>query len=75
LEWRANHLKRDAMLIRVKTDTGLTGYAPGPAHERAQKKSTTSSARFSLARTRGNGPIQISGDLEITKPIAPWKSH
>src|SRR5258706_14341025 len=28
-------LKRDAMLIRVKTDNGLTGYAPGPAHERA----------------------------------------
>jgi len=28
-------LKRDAMLIRVKADHGLTGYAPGPAHERA----------------------------------------
>ncbi len=28
-------LKRDAMLIRVRTDGGLTGYAPGPAHERA----------------------------------------
>lgn len=28
-------LKRDAMLIKVHTDTGLTGYAPGPAHERA----------------------------------------
>jgi L-alanine-DL-glutamate epimerase-like enolase superfamily enzyme len=27
--------KRDAMLIRVTTDTGLKGYAPGPAHERA----------------------------------------
>jgi hypothetical protein len=27
-------LKRDAMLIRVKADNGLTGYAPGPAHER-----------------------------------------
>src|SRR5579864_9096210 len=31
-------VKRDAMLIRVKTDTGLTGYAPGPAHERAEKE-------------------------------------
>src|SRR3954454_10065053 len=31
-------LKRDAMLIRVKTDNGLIGYAPGPAHERAQKE-------------------------------------
>jgi len=28
-------LKRDAMLIRVKADNGLVGYAPGPAHERA----------------------------------------
>lgn len=28
-------LKRDAMLIRVTTDSGLKGFAPGPAHERA----------------------------------------
>jgi L-alanine-DL-glutamate epimerase-like enolase superfamily enzyme len=28
-------LKRDAMIIRITTDTGLTGYAPGPAHEAA----------------------------------------
>jgi L-alanine-DL-glutamate epimerase-like enolase superfamily enzyme len=28
-------LKRDAMIIRVTTDTGLRGYAPGPAHEAA----------------------------------------
>ena len=31
-------LKRDAMLIRIRTDTGLTGYAPGPAHERAARE-------------------------------------
>jgi L-alanine-DL-glutamate epimerase-like enolase superfamily enzyme len=28
-------LKRDAMYIRVTTDTGLRGFAPGPADERA----------------------------------------
>ncbi len=28
-------LKRDAMFIRITTDTGLRGYAPGPADERA----------------------------------------
>jgi len=28
-------VKRDAMLIRIATDTELVGYAPGPAHERA----------------------------------------
>ena len=31
-------LKRDAMLIRVKSDNGLVGYAPGPAHERAARE-------------------------------------
>ncbi|UCE08252.1 MAG: hypothetical protein JSW07_09615, partial [bacterium] len=31
-------VKRDAMLIRVTTDSGLKGYAPGPAHERAAKE-------------------------------------
>src|SRR5580765_6167349 len=31
-------LKRDAMLLRVTTDTGLRGYAPGPAHERAAQE-------------------------------------
>ena len=28
-------LKRDAMIIRVTTDSGLIGFAPGPAHEAA----------------------------------------
>jgi L-alanine-DL-glutamate epimerase-like enolase superfamily enzyme len=32
---RRTILKRDAMLIRISTDTELVGYAPGPAHERA----------------------------------------
>lgn len=35
---RRTILKRDAMLIRVTTDTGLNGYAPGPAHERAHRE-------------------------------------
>ncbi len=30
-------LKRDAMLIRIDTDKGLTGYAPGPGSEQAQR--------------------------------------
>lgn len=30
-------VKRDAMLIRVETDNGLTGYAPGPGSERARQ--------------------------------------
>jgi L-alanine-DL-glutamate epimerase-like enolase superfamily enzyme len=31
-------LKRDAMFIRVETDNGLVGYAPGPGSERAQQQ-------------------------------------
>jgi L-alanine-DL-glutamate epimerase-like enolase superfamily enzyme len=31
-------IKRDAMLIKVRTDTGLVGYAPGPAFERAKEE-------------------------------------
>ncbi len=30
-------LKRDAMFIRIETDRGLIGYAPGPGSERAQR--------------------------------------
>jgi L-alanine-DL-glutamate epimerase-like enolase superfamily enzyme len=30
-------LKRDAMVIRVETDNGLVGYAPGPGSEAAQR--------------------------------------
>ncbi|MHC4596527.1 MAG: enolase-like domain-containing protein [Planctomycetota bacterium] len=39
-------LKRDAMLIRVSTDTGLTGYAPGPAHQRAREEINTEIRSF-----------------------------
>jgi hypothetical protein len=31
-------LKRDAMYIRVTADNGLCGFAPGPAHERAERE-------------------------------------
>lgn len=31
-------LKRDAMLIRLSTDAGITGFAPGPAHVRAVRE-------------------------------------
>ncbi len=61
-------LKRDAMLIRVKTDTGLTGYAPGPAHERAQKEIHEVIRPFLLGKDpRRWAELKFSGDLEITK--------
>ena len=61
-------VKRDAMLIRVKTDTGLTGYAPGPAHERAQKEIHDVIRPFLLGKDpRKWAEIKFVGDLEITK--------
>ena len=43
-------LKRDAMLIRVKADNGMVGYAPGPAHERAEKEIRGPIRSFLLGR-------------------------
>jgi L-alanine-DL-glutamate epimerase-like enolase superfamily enzyme len=61
-------VKRDAMLIRVKTDTGLTGYAPGPAHERAQKEIHNVIRPFLLGKDpRRWADLKFSGDLEIFK--------
>ena len=39
-------LKRDAMLIRVETDNGLVGHAPGPGSERAQQAIAQTVAPF-----------------------------
>ena len=61
-------VKRDAMLIRAKTDTGLTGYAPGPAHERAQKEIHEVIRPFLMGKDpRKWAEIKFVGDLEITK--------
>ena len=43
-------LKRDAMLIRVATDTDLVGYAPGPAHEEAATQIRDVIAPFLVGR-------------------------
>ena len=61
-------VKRDAMLIRVKTDTGLTGYAPGPAHERAQKEIHDIVRPFLLGKDpRRWANLNFSGDPELFK--------
>ncbi len=44
-------VKRDAMLIRIETDTGLVGYAPGQASERAQQAMEDVIAPFLEGRT------------------------
>ena len=47
-------LKRDAMYIRITTDTGLRGYAPGPADERAYHAIRDEIAPF----LNGRDPLQ-----------------
>ncbi len=61
-------LKRDAMLIRVKADNGLTGFAPGPAHERAAREIAEVIAPF----LRGKDPrrcvtLQFKDHPELTR--------
>ena len=61
-------VKRDAMLIRVKTDNGLTGYAPGPAHERAQREIHESIRPFLMGKDpRRWAELNFPGEPEITK--------
>ena len=43
--------KRDAMLIRVQTENGLVGYAPGQGSEKARRAIETEIAPFLVGRT------------------------
>ena len=61
-------LKRDAMLIRVKADNGLVGYAPGPAHERAAREIQDVIRPFLIGKDpRRWAEFDFKGELEITK--------
>jgi L-alanine-DL-glutamate epimerase-like enolase superfamily enzyme len=61
-------LKRDAMLIRVTTDTGLRGYAPGPAHETAATQIREHIAPFLDGRDpRGWRTFGFDAPLDIEK--------
>ncbi len=61
-------LKRDAMLIRVRADNGQTGYAPGPAHERAAQEIKDTIRPFLVGKDpRQWATFDFKGDLELTK--------
>jgi L-alanine-DL-glutamate epimerase-like enolase superfamily enzyme len=61
-------LKRDAMLIRVKADNGLIGYAPGAAHERAALEIQEIIRPFLVGRDpRKWGETRFLGDPETIK--------
>src|SRR5437667_5797259 len=61
-------IKRDAMLIRIQTDSGLVGYAPGPAHERASRETRDVIGPFLIGKDpRLWSQFQFDGDLELIK--------
>lgn len=61
-------LKRDAMLIRITTDSGLKGFAPGPAHERAAAEIKQLIAPFLEGKDpRAWKTFQFSAPLETLK--------
>ena len=61
-------LKRDAMIIRIKADNGLVGYAPGPAHERAAQEIRETIGPFLVGKDPlAWGSLRFEGDLELVK--------
>jgi L-alanine-DL-glutamate epimerase-like enolase superfamily enzyme len=67
-------VKRDAMFIRVETDNGLVGYAPGPGSERAQRQITEIIAPFLTDRILADPDALrilflggLGADLELAK--------
>lgn len=61
-------LKRDAMIIRVVTDGGLVGYAPGPAHERAAREIHDTIGPWLDGRNpRDWATFAFPGDAELMK--------
>lgn len=60
--------KRDAMLIRVTTDTGFKGYAPGPAHERAHQDIKEKISPFLIGKDPlGWEGLRFTGEPEVVK--------
>jgi L-alanine-DL-glutamate epimerase-like enolase superfamily enzyme len=65
---RRTILKRDAMLIRVTTDTGLAGCAPGPAHERANREIKQTIGPFLIGKDpRRWLELGFAADIEVMK--------
>lgn len=60
--------KRDAMFIKVTTDAGVDGWAPGPAHERAAREIREVIAPFLVGQDPARwSEIRFEADPEIVK--------
>jgi hypothetical protein len=56
-------LKRDAMLVKISGDNGLTGYGPGPAFEGAAKYIATLIRQFLVGKIHWNGDHSDSREV------------
>src|SRR5687768_17166781 len=63
-------LKRDAMIIRVETDMGRKGYAPGPAHQKAADE-INGKIRQSLL---GRDPMRVSSIPSVQMALLDLKA-
>lgn len=64
-------IKRDAMIIRVTTDNGLKGYAPGPAYERAKEQIDQIISPFLIEKDPLKWQtLDFNGDPELKKLYA-----
>ena len=76
-------VKRDAMLIRVETDNGLIGYAPGPGSEIAHRGDRIDHRAFPRGPHAGRSrrsarPVFRSAGVrsrDRARSTAPWKSR
>ena len=61
-------LKRDAMLIKVTSENGLVGWAPGPAHERAAREIQDVISPFLAGKDPADwASFNFSATLELEK--------
>jgi L-alanine-DL-glutamate epimerase-like enolase superfamily enzyme len=63
-------VKRDAMFIRVETDNGLVGYAPGAGHERGQREIEQVIAPFLTGRILAD-PDALRVQFLEAHPVEP----
>lgn len=64
-------LKRDAMLVRIDTDKGLKGFAPGPAHQAAANQ-INGPIRDSLL---GQDPLRVTSSPIVQMALLDLKAQ
>ncbi|HLK18271.1 MAG TPA: mandelate racemase/muconate lactonizing enzyme family protein [Bryobacteraceae bacterium] len=68
-------LKRDAMLIRIESDSGLVGYAPGPGSERAKHLIDSRISPFLCGRTLADPDALRVQFIDTARPDLETLNH